>query len=125
MLGELSIAQETSREEAIKAQIGEGLNFSAGIKAAIYEFYLEHERFPENNAEAGIVEPIRILGKYVVSIAVGAGDGSIIVEYGNNADPVISGATLTLKATIKKPRPVWSCTSDYIDAKFFPEGCNN
>ncbi len=124
LFGGLSSSQELSRDEIIRTQISEGLNLSGGVAAAINEFYQAHGRFPESNADAGVVEPIKILGKYVISVTTGAGDGSITIEYGNDADPIISGATLTLNATIKKPRPVWSCSSDYIDAKYFPESCS-
>ena len=119
-----SFSQELSRDEIIMGQISEGLNLSAGVAAAINEFFHEHGRFPQDNSEAGIVEPIGILGKYVISVTIGAGDGSITIEYGNDADPIISGATLTLRATIKEPRPVWFCSGDYIHPKYYPINCN-
>ena len=119
----LAFSEETQHDETIRNQISEGLNLSSGVAAAVNEFFQEHGRFPENNQEAGLVAPIQILGKYVISVAVGAGDGSITIEYGNYADPIISGATLTLHATVKKPRPTWSCRSDYIDSKYFPVNC--
>lgn len=108
----------------IQSQISEGLNLSAGVAAAINEFFQEHGRFPKDNSETGVVEPIRILSKYVISVTIGVGDGSITIEYGNDADPIISGATFTLRAIIAEPRPVWFCSSNYIHPKYYPVNCS-
>ena len=117
-------AEPLSQDQIIQIQISEGLNMSGGVAAAINEFFQEHGRFPKNNSEAGVDEPIRILGKYVISVTIGAGDGSITIEYGNDADPIISGTTLTLRVTIAEPRPVWFCSSKYIHPKYFPVNCS-
>ena len=119
-----ALAQQPTHEQVVRAQVSEGLNIAAGLAAAINEFFQDHGRFPQDNAEAGIDEPTSILGRYVISVTVGAGDGSIAIEYGNHADPAISGATLMLRATIRDPRPVWFCSGDDIHPKYYPENCS-
>lgn len=116
-------SDELPRTQVVQQQVSEGLSLSAGMRHAVIEFYQAHGRFPDGNAEAGIDNPIRILGKYVISITIGPSDGSIAIEYGNYADPIISGATLTLCAEVKEPQPVWHCRSEHIDRKYFPAAC--
>ena len=107
----------------IKSQVQEGLSLSGGVVAAVNEFFQEHERFPKDNAEAGLVEPNEIRGQYVNSVSVGSGNGVVSIEYGNYAAPVISGSTLQLVPHIQSPRPIWKCASDYISEDLWPAKC--
>jgi len=120
----VSEPSELSRTHLVRQQVSEGLNLAAGMRHAVIEFYQAHGRFPESNTEAGISDPRTILGKYVISISIGPRDGLITIEYGDYADPVISGATLTLRVEVKDAQSDWLCQSEYIDRKYFPSACD-
>ena len=60
-----AIAIPAYQDYTIRAQVSEGLNLSAGAKAAVTEFFQDQGAFPANNVEAGIETPGNILGKYV------------------------------------------------------------
>ena len=114
---------EVTHEEQVASEVSEGLNLSAGVAAALTEFFLQHDRFPNDNQEAGIIEPNSIRGRFVNSVSVGPGNGVITIEYGNYADPILSGSTLTLKPQVGESRPIWTCFSEYIPQRYFPKKC--
>ena len=73
----LYVAQSSSYTP--RAKMYEGLGLAAGAKAAVAEHYVTHDRFPDDNAEAGISESIS--GQFVSDISVLPG-GVIQVTYG-------------------------------------------
>lgn len=112
-----------NNERTVRSQISEGLNISAVAKAAITEFFQDHGRFPIGNAEAGLVEPFAINGKFVVSITVTAINGIIQIDFGGDAAPEIYGRSIEWKPTVSGSRLEWSCSSEYISRRFWPEAC--
>ncbi|ENW7635666.1 pilin [Neisseria gonorrhoeae] len=44
-----------------------------GQKSAVTEYYLNHGKWPEDNASAGVANPTEIKGKYVKSVTVAKG----------------------------------------------------
>ena len=120
---EYAVSEEPTHDEKVAAEVTEGLNLSAGVAAALMEFYYEYERFPNDNREAGVTEPNEIRGRFVNSVSIGPGTGEITIEYGNYADPIISGATLIMSVEIRESRRIWTCSSQYISERYFPKDC--
>ncbi|ENW9884650.1 hypothetical protein FDV42_001848, partial [Neisseria gonorrhoeae] len=56
-----------------RAQVSEAILLAEGQKSAVTEYYLNHGKWPENNASAGVASPGEIKGKYVQSVTVANG----------------------------------------------------
>ncbi|HFB4027149.1 TPA: pilin, partial [Neisseria gonorrhoeae] len=57
-----------------RAQVSEAILLAEGQKSAVTEYYLNHGKWPENNASAGVASPpTDIKGKYVESVTVAKG----------------------------------------------------
>ena len=70
-----AIAIPAYQDYTIRAQVSEGLNLSAGAKAAISEYFMDTGVLPTTNASAGLEASGNIRGNYVTSVAVGAAGG--------------------------------------------------
>ncbi|ENV5034966.1 pilin, partial [Neisseria gonorrhoeae] len=54
-----------------RAQVSEAILLAEGQKSAVTEYYLNHGKWPENNASAGVASsPSDIKGKYVQKVEV-------------------------------------------------------
>ncbi|HFA7527026.1 TPA: pilin [Neisseria gonorrhoeae] len=51
----------------------EAILLAEGQKSAVTEYYLNHGKWPEDNASAGVANPTEIKGKYVKSVTVAKG----------------------------------------------------
>jgi type IV pilus assembly protein PilA len=115
------------QDYTIRAQVSEGLNLSAGAKAAVSEYFMDRGVLPLNNAEAGIAtQANQIQGNYVSQLNVAA--GVITVTYSNaapqSANLAINGSTLTLTPNTANPGAVdWDCSSANLAAKHLPSAC--
>lgn len=107
----------------VRSQIAEGLNLSSGAKLATTEYFLDRGSFPADNTEAGLATSAEIQGKFVSSIAVA--NNVITVLFGNDANEVIDGETITLTADTSVPGSVtWVCASGgVIQDKHLPSSC--
>ncbi|ENW6992084.1 pilin, partial [Neisseria gonorrhoeae] len=56
-----------------RAQVSEAILLAEGQKSAVTEYYLNHGKWPEDNASAGVANPTEIKGKYVKSVTVAKG----------------------------------------------------
>lgn len=111
---------------AVRAQISEGLNVAGGAKSAVTEYYQDRGSMPNGNSEAGLSASTEIQGKFVASVGVGNQDGVITVTYGNSANAVISGETVTLTASTASGvgSVQWICDSGgVIEDKHLPAAC--
>jgi len=117
-----AIAIPAYNDYTIRAQISEGLNLSSGAKAAVTEYYMDNDRFPDDNEAAGLYPPNRFSGSYVESVAVQ--NGTIIVTYGNQAHAVIQNGTLLLEPDVGSTGAVqWHCHSPTVAPKHLPAAC--
>ena len=117
-----AIAIPAYQDYTVRAQVIEGLNLSAGAKAAVTEFAYDRNALPRDNAEAGLSEPRDISGNYVESVAVR--EGLIVVTYGNAASDAIAGQRLTLRPYVENGSIAdWDCFSDGIPAAQLPAAC--
>ncbi|HFB2759165.1 TPA: pilin, partial [Neisseria gonorrhoeae] len=48
----------------------EAILLAEGQKSAVTEYYLNNGEWPEDNGDAGVASPDKIIGKYVESVTV-------------------------------------------------------
>ena len=122
-----AIAIPAYQDYTIRAQVSEGLNLSAGAKAAVTEYYQDQGAFPGTNTLAGIEQAANIEGKYVSGVQVG-GAGVITVTYSNTApqeaNANINGLTLTMTPANNAGSVSWDCAggAGLLD-KWLPAAC--
>ena len=122
-----AIAIPAYQDYTIRAQVSEGLNLSAGAKAAVSEYFMDRGTLPLNNLEAGLSTlPTSIQGNYVSQLAVA--NGIVTVTYSNaapqSANLIINGSTLPLTPNTLNPGAVdWDCASVTLAAKHLPSAC--
>ena len=117
-----AIAIPAYQDYTIRAQVSEGINLSAGAKAAISEYFMDKGAMPLDNAEAGLDTPTNITGNYVTQVA--SASGTITVTYGNDANAVIRTQTLTLIPDASSGGSVeWTCSRGTLAAKHVPSAC--
>ena len=109
----------------VRSQISDGLRLASGAKNAVTEFFQDRGAMPTDNTQAGMSLAGEIQGKYVTSVSVGNQDGVITVTYGNDANVVIAGETVTLTADTTRAGSVqWVCDSGgVIEDKHLPAAC--
>ena len=121
-----AIAIPAYQDYTIRAQVSEGLNLSAGAKAAISEYYMDRGVFPTNNGEAGISASGSITGNYVKDVLVNA-TGAIEVTFSmaspQKANALIENLMLKLSPTTTAGSVIWTCSSTELQAKWLPSSC--
>lgn len=123
-----------------RAQMAEALSLASGQKATVAEFYSANNICPNNtggSAQAGgIARNTAIAGKYVQSVTVGDGSGTITI--GSDTPPAvcqitalmrtsgvngdIAGRNLILKMAVTSGAFQWGCTSNAYE-KYLPTSC--
>ena len=115
------------QDYTIRAQVTEGLNLSAPVKASIAASYGDSNTVPADIGEAGF-DAASLSGKYVESIEVE--EGAVLIRYGNTANRLLAGGTLSLTPQLADGELVWACgyaAGEYsatdINPKFLPSTC--
>ena len=117
-----AIAIPAYQDYTIRAQVSEGLNLSAGAKAAVTEFFQDQGAMPADNATAGLEAAANITGKYGDSVTVAG--GQITVLYGGDANANILGSTLTLTPAPNLGSVEWNCANGAgLQNKWLPASC--
>jgi type IV pilus assembly protein PilA len=122
-----AIAIPAYQDYTIRAQVSEGLNLSAGAKAAVSEYFMDRGTLPANNTQAGIATvATEIQGNYVSQLNVA--NGVITVTYSStapqSANAAINLSTLTLTPNTSQPGAIdWDCSSATLAAKHLPSAC--
>jgi type IV pilus assembly protein PilA len=106
---------------SIRDQVSEGLNLTAGGKAAVTEYYQDRGSMPTNNAMAGLEDASEIRGTYVVSVEVDS--GVITATFGKDAHPEINGRTLQMTPDASQGYVSWACSSRDIKPEYLPTAC--
>lgn len=115
ILAAIAIPQFSSyRQRAFDA---EGYVLGGDARKEIMDFYSHTGRFPKNNVEAGLANPMHIKGKYVESITVR--DGAFDVKFYDNQSTKY--LILTARPSIVKKSPTASVSWVWGD-KDAPEG---
>ena len=116
-----------------RAHVTEGINLAGGAKASVAEFYSSNNRFPDNNASAGLAEATKISGNATTSVGVGAENGTskttkgiIYITYGTKVDDSGTKNVLLLSPATTAGGIQWKCkrpTSTPIDQELVPSNC--
>lgn len=104
-----AIAIPAYQNYVVRAQVAEGINMVAFGKASIADAFLDTGEAPAGRPNAGLSpNPTDTSGKYVESVDIV--NGTLVVEFGHEANQAIHGLTVTL---IPYETPelgvVWSC----------------
>lgn len=98
-----------------RAQVVEGLNLAAGVKASMAETYAERGAWPSTASAAGLEDSTA--GKYVDSLEVVA--GVILITYGRQSNETITADGANVLALAPGVGPsgevLWSCGEAPVD----------
>ncbi|EMS6171612.1 pilin [Neisseria gonorrhoeae] len=91
-----------------RAQVSEAILLAEGQKSAVTEYYLNHGKWPENNASAGVASASEIKGKYVKEVEVK--NGVVTAEMkSDGVNKEIKGKRLSLWARRENGSVKWFC----------------
>ncbi len=100
-----TIAIQAYQDYTIRSQVTEGLSLASSVKASSSEYFQDRGAWPANNAALGTAT---ITGKYVTG--VNASNGSIDIQYGNQANATINGEILSLRPAVNANGDIaWVC----------------
>lgn len=116
-----AIAIPAYEDYTTRAQISEGLNLAAPVKAAVAEHYLTEGVYPDA-AAADALSVYSEAGVYTDSIIVEPDTGVIIISYRYTTLP--AGGQVYLEPNAGNGVLNWSCTSD-IENKLLPAACRD
>ena len=116
-----AIAIPAYQDYAIRAQVSEGLNLARTAQTAVTDHFNATDELAANNETAGLPPANRLSGKYVSSVAVGA--GNVVITYGNEAHVLIDGQTIVLTPEIQLNMLKFTCSSQSIEPKHLPAAC--
>ncbi len=117
-----AIAIPAYQDYTIRAQVSEGLNLSAGAKAAVSEYFMDRGIWPTDNTEAGLADKHDIIGNYTEH--VGVEDNVIDIKFGYDAHPAIFDERIELTGLDNTGSVSWTCASaGVIQAKHLPAAC--
>ena len=100
-----AIAIPAYQDYTIRSQVSEGLMLSAPLERAIVASYAANGSWPTDLAAVKFHEPVS--GSYVAAIDVI--HGTILIRFGNGANPLLKDQVLTLRPTLNGRNVVWSC----------------
>ena len=117
-----AVALPAYQDYTIRAQVTEGISLASGAKAGIVEYHANKGILPAAGTD---VDFDGASGKYVSSVAIGAG-GVITATFGNDANSKITAATantITLTpAETTEGNVEWACAGT-VDLKYRPASC--
>ena len=104
-----AIAIPAYQNYVVRAQVAEGINMVAFGKASIADAFLNSGEAPATRESAGLSPtPADTNGKYVESVDIV--DGTLVVEFGHEANTAIHGLTVTLTPyETAELGVVWAC----------------
>ncbi|HZX79753.1 MAG TPA: pilin [Lysobacter sp.] len=117
-----AIAVPAYQDYIARAQVTEGLALATSAKAGLVDYYNDRGVFPADNNGAHMPSPASINGRYVTSVSVGNGDGSIRILFSPNANARIQGQELLLAASAGGGSVHWTCSG--VDRRYLPTPCN-
>ena len=120
-----SMAIPAYQNYLVRAQVSEGINLAAAMKAALATSFLNSGEAPANRTKAGLsAAATDSSGVYVSQIDVV--DGAIVVTFGNSASALINGLTVTLTPyEARDLSVVWRCGASVAPAGLAELGTAN
>ena len=90
-----AIAIPAYQDYTIRSQVSEGMTLAASAKAGVAEAFANDGEAPANRTAAGMTATATdTSGNYVTSVEVA--NGTVTITYGNEANAVIDGETVSL-----------------------------
>ena len=117
-----AIALPAYQSYSIRAQIAEGLALTGPLTLAVAAYHNDNGTYPDDNAAAALPPPDGYAGRFVESISI---NGNVIsIQYGNEANTLISGHDVTFTAIRTEGSVSWTCASGgYISRSYLPPSC--
>lgn len=106
-----TIALPSIQGPLVREQVVQAARFVDFAKPRVSQAWLTNAKMPSDNAAAGLPPADRIVSTLVTSVTVE--DGAMHIVFGNSANGVIKGKTLTLRPAIVADAPAvpmsWLC----------------
>ena len=110
----------------IRDQIKDGLPLADIAKAPVALSWATLQKFPEDNAAAGLPDADKIVNYHVTSVAVE--NGAIQITFGGKAYPALQGKILSLRPAVVEDAPIvpitWVCGNAAPPEKMTVKGEN-
>lgn len=105
------VALPTFTDKLVRDQVAEALPLGAIAKPAIEAAWRAGQPLPADNAAAALPVPEKIVNNVVSSVTVQ--DGAIHIRFGNRANKLLTGKTLSLRPAVVDDAPIvpvtWLC----------------
>ena len=105
------LAGPSFQDQIIRDQINAALPLADIAKTPIAASWALAQVFPRDNAGAGLPAAAKLVNNYLSSVLVQ--DGAIHITFGNRANGLINGKTLTLRPAVVEDAPIvpvtWVC----------------
>lgn len=122
-----AIALPAYQDYIARTQMTEAVNLAGGQKSAVTEYHADKGAFPTTNEMAGVAAATSINGRYVQSVAIGAGGEIKATMKSTGVSNDIKGKTLSLTPTAPSATAgsyIWTCSSNAAN-KFLPATCRS
>jgi type IV pilus assembly protein PilA len=120
------LALPTYQDKFIRDQISESLPLADIAKTPVAASWTLLRTLPADNAAAGLPAADRIVNNFVSAIAVE--NGALHITFGNRANTLIKGKTLTLRPAVVEDAPIvpvtWICGNAPVPGKMTAKGEN-
>jgi type IV pilus assembly protein PilA len=114
------------QDQIVRDQINTALPLADIAKKPVAASWALAGSFPADNAAAGLPSADRIVNNHISAVVVQ--DGAIHITFGNRANGVISGKTLTLRPAVVEDAQIvpvsWVCGMAEAPAKMTAKGAN-
>jgi type IV pilus assembly protein PilA len=99
------------QERIVREQVAAAVPLADVAKPPIAVAWAATQTFPADNAAAGLPIPAKIVSNYVSSVVVA--NGAIHMTFGNSANGLLKGKTLTIRPAVVDDAPIvpiaWIC----------------
>ncbi|MBU2707303.1 pilin [Zooshikella marina] len=112
-----AVAIPAYQDYTIRAKVTEGISMASSAKSAVSEFRLSENRWPSNNATAGLATTVT--SPFVSSVTVA--DETITIRM--NGTAAGASGTFTLEGTFNSGAVSWDCSAGTLDPKYLPATC--
>jgi type IV pilus assembly protein PilA len=104
-----AIAIPAYQDYTVRAQVTEGMNLAAAVKASVADSFATNGTWPADNAAVGLDNTNGPSGKYVSNVQIGT--GTITITF---AGPQVNANALTASTNTVSIKPMVSANGDVI-----------
>lgn len=106
-----AVALPTYQSYTLKAHVAEPLVYAGNLRQPINEFYIENLEFPQNNKQARLPEPDKLISNKISNVEVV--NGAFHILLGNKVPKPLQGKYLTFRPSVVTGSPTspisWLC----------------